>query len=163
MSPVIRRATPADGPAFLRLVRELAEFEKLDPPTPDAQARLLADAFGARARFELHVAEAEGEVVAYAITFETYSSFLAKPTLYLEDLYVTPAHRGKGVSHAMMRRLAALAAERGCGRLEGVVLAWNARARRFYAKTGARELGDWIFFRYDLADLAAREAGLLAP
>ncbi|HWG89644.1 MAG TPA: GNAT family N-acetyltransferase [Candidatus Thermoplasmatota archaeon] len=153
--PAIRFARPEDGPGYLRLVRELAEFEKLDPPSPEAERRLLEDAFGKDPKYELLVALAGREVVAYAIVLRTYSSFLAKPTLYLEDLYLSPGHRGSGLAERMMGTLAQLALDRGWGRLEGIVLTWNDRARRFYERTGAKELRDWYFFRYDEAALEA--------
>lgn len=151
----IQFAEPPHGPGFLRLVRELAEFEKLAPPSPEAEARLLQDAFGPDPRYELLVALHGGEVVAYAIVLRTYSSFLAKPTLYLEDIYLAPGHRGTGLAERMMGTLARLALSRGWGRLEGIVLTWNERARRFYARTGAKELKEWYFFRYDEEALAA--------
>jgi len=151
----IRAARREDGAGFLRLVDELARFERLEPPGAQARKRLLDDAFGPRPAFELFVAEASGELVAYAIVLRTYSSFLARPTLFLEDLYVVPDHRGTGLAHAMMRHLADLALARGWGRLEGLVLGWNDRARRFYAKTGAKELDEWKVFRYDETALRA--------
>lgn len=143
MSVPIRRARPEDGPRFLALVQELAAYEKLAGPTPEAEARLLADAFGPRPRYDLFVAEAEGQVVAYAVVFETYSTFLAKPVLYLEDIYVTPSARRGGVATAMMRFLAGEALRRGCGRLTWVVLDWNVDAQRFYERMGGARWADW--------------------
>lgn len=143
MSVHVRRARPDDGPRFLALVQELAAYEKLPGPTPDAEARLLQDAFGPRPRYDLFLAERDGAVVAYAVVFETYSTFLAKPLLYLEDVYVTPAARRHGVATAMMRFLAAEALRRGCGRLSWVVLDWNVDAQRFYERMGARRSKDW--------------------
>ncbi|MHB8584834.1 MAG: GNAT family N-acetyltransferase [Thermoplasmatota archaeon] len=166
-SSALRRAKPADGPEFLRLVRELARFEKLAPPTGAAARRLLRGAFDTE-EFELYVIDAPTvsgakasrpstpprppvgpKLVGYVVVLWTYSSFLGKPTLYLEDLYLTPAARGTGVAQAAMADLAGLALERGAGRLEGIVLRWNRRARRFYRRGGAQELADWLFFRYD--------------
>lgn len=165
--PGLRPAVAQDGPEFLRLVTELAVFEKLDPPSPEGRARLLRDAFETRT-FELFVSDAgvgppaanasearsgsaglPPRLAGYAIVLWTYSSFLGKPTLYLEDIYFSPEHRGSGKAKAAMQFLADLALSRGAGRIEGVVLGWNERARRFYAATGAKELSDWIFFRYD--------------
>ena len=143
MSPILRRARPADGPRFLALVQELAAYEKMAGPTPDAEARLLEDAFGPRPRYDLFLAELDGEVVAYAAVFETYSTFLAKPVLYLEDLYVTPSARRHGVATALLRFLAAEALRRGCGRLAWTVLDWNVDAQRFYARLGATRSKDW--------------------
>lgn len=150
----VRRARPKDAPAFLRLVHELAAFERLAGPTPDAERRLLDDAFGPRPRFDLFVAEAEGEVVAYAAAFETYSTFRAAPLLHLEDLYVTPAARRKGVAAAMMRALAREALARGCAKVSWVVLDWNADAQRFYERLGAKPSAGWL--PYELEGEALR-------
>jgi GNAT superfamily N-acetyltransferase len=139
----LRRARPQDGPRFLALVQELASYEKMAGPTPEAEARLLADAFGPRPRYDLYLAEREGTVVAYAVVLETYSTFLAKPILYLEDVYVTPSARRGGVASGMMRFLAAEALRRGCGRLSWVVLDWNVDAQRFYERMGARRSAAW--------------------
>jgi GNAT superfamily N-acetyltransferase len=144
---IIRPGRPDDGPAFIGLVRALAEFEKLPGPTDDAAARLLDDAFGARPRYELLVAELDGKLVAYAIHFATYSTFLAKPTLFLEDLFVHPEARRKGVATAMLARLRALAEERGCGRFEWMVLDWNVDAQKLYEGVGAAQLKEWRLCR----------------
>jgi len=150
-SYVLRRARPQDGAEFVRLVDELAAFERLDPPTASAKRRLVRDAFGRAPRFELFVASRRGRqgLVAYAIVLWTYSSFLARPTLYLEDIYLSPDHRGTGLARSFLSYLARVALRRKGGRIEGVVLGWNQRARRFYRSTGAKELADWRFFRYD--------------
>lgn len=145
----IRRAAPSDGPAFLSLVDALAEFEKLEPPDEDGRRRLLEDAFGARPRIELWVAELDGRVVAYGVLFETYSTFRALPTLYLEDLFVHPEARRRGVATAMMERFRALARERGCGRFEWIVLEWNTGAQALYRRLGAEMLDDWRVMRLD--------------
>lgn len=152
-SPIIRPATASDGPAFLSLVRALAAFERLPGPDDAAAARLLEHAFGPRPRFELRVAEIEGELVAYAAFFETYSTFVARSSLYLEDLFVTEAARGRGVGTALLADLARLALERGCGRFEWTVLSWNENARRFYRGLGARILTEWELCRVDGAGL----------
>src|SRR5687767_4901957 len=113
----IRPARPDDGPAFIGLVRALAEFEKLPGPTDAAARRLLDDAFGDRPRYNLLVAETEGgDLVAYAVTFDAYSTFLAKPTLYLEDLFVHPKARRQGIAKAIMAHLRDEAVRRGYGR-----------------------------------------------
>lgn len=157
---VVRRARPEDGPAFLRLVQELADYERLAGPTPEAQARLLDAAFGAGRRFDLFVAERAGEVVAYAATFEAYSTFLARPVLYLEDLFVSAAARRQGVARALMRALAREALARGCARVAWVVLDWNTDAQRFYDGLGARPQKEWLPYVLDGEALAAmaREA-----
>lgn len=146
----VRRAEPADGPAFLDLVRSLAEFETLPPPDAAACERLLADAFADPPRYELWVTELGGRVVAYAVTFMTYSTFLARPTLFLEDLFVHPDSRRRGVATGMMKRLEELAVERGCGRFEWLVLDWNRDAQTLYDRLGARMKGDWRLMRIEL-------------
>jgi GNAT superfamily N-acetyltransferase len=144
---VVRRAGAQDGAVFLAMVRALAEYERLEPPDAEAQARLLEDAFGSRPRIEVYLAEVGGSAVGYAIVLETYSSFLARPTLYLEDLFVLPEARRRGAGTAMLRHLAALAVDRGCGRMEWVVLDWNDLARGVYEKLGAEELSGWLTCR----------------
>src|SRR5262245_37194507 len=129
---VIRDAEPRDLPAVIGLIRALAEFEKLPGPDEAAAARFTAHALGPERRFELLVAEAAGEVVGYAVYFMTYSTFLAQPSLYLEDLFVRPSERGRGIGEGFLRRLAAIAVARECGRFEWTVLDWNVRAQEFY-------------------------------
>ncbi len=147
-SVTVRPATQADGDTWLALVDALADYEKLARPTPDAKARLLNDAFGAGPhRIQVYMAEAGGRAVAYAITCETYSSFLALPTLYLEDIFVLPDARRHGVGQAMIRYLAGEAVRRGCGRMEWVVLDWNELAIEFYEKLGARRMEEWYTYR----------------
>jgi len=146
-APAIRPATAADGDTFLALVDALADYEKLDRPTPEARRRLLRDAFGERPRISVFLAERGGRAVAYAIVLETYSSFLALPTLYLEDLFVLPDERRGGIGRAMIRYLADEALRRGCGRMEWVVLDWNQLAIDFYDKLGARRLSEWYTYR----------------
>lgn len=143
-------ATREDGPAYLSLVRALAEFEKLPPPDEAASARLLEDAFGDRPRYQLWVAEEAGQVLAYAVTFETYSTFRGKPSLFLEDLFVDPAARRRGVARAVLRRLREEAAQRGCGRFEWFVLDWNVNAQELYRSVGARPMSEWQLWRVDL-------------
>jgi len=150
MSINVRRALPADGPAYVALVRALAVFEALPGPDAVAEARLLADAFADPPRYELWVAEQDGGVVAYAVTFATYSTFLARPTLYLEDLFVHPDARRAGVASAILARLRAEAEARGCGRFEWMVLDWNADAQKLYAGIGAEEHAAWRLWRVTL-------------
>jgi GNAT superfamily N-acetyltransferase len=145
---VIRAAAPADGETFLALVDALADYEKLDRPTPEARARLLNDAFGpAPHRIRVFLGEVEGRSVAYAITCETYSSFLALPTLYLEDLFVLPDYRRHGIGRAFFGHLAGEALRGGYGRMEWVVLDWNQLAIDFYDKLGARRMTEWYTYR----------------
>lgn len=152
---LVRTATPADAPAFLDLVDALADYEKLARPTPDARERLLRDGFGDQPVFTPFVAEVAGRMVGYAIVFFTYSSFLARPTLYLEDVFVLPEARGRGVGRAIFQRLADEAVRRDCGRMEWVVLDWNQLAIDFYDRLGARALTEWRGYRLDRPQLEA--------
>jgi GNAT superfamily N-acetyltransferase len=136
-------AEPRDVPAIMGLIAELAEFEKLThlvKVTPQALQRHL---FGPKPVVEAMVGEVQGRVVAYALFFTNYSTFLGKPGLYMEDLYVQPAHRGAGLGKALLERLGRLAVERDYGRFEWSVLDWNVNAIRFYEKMGATVLPDW--------------------
>ena len=153
MSVNVRPATPDDAGVIIKLIIALAEFERLPPPDEAARERLLADAFGSRPRFEIFLAELDGQVVGYAFVFETYSTFLALPTLYLEDLFVLPEFRGQKVGYALMTHLAQEALSRGCGRLDWVVLDWNANAIAFYERLGAQPLDEWRLYRLDLDGL----------
>jgi GNAT superfamily N-acetyltransferase len=143
----IRSYRPRDARALTDLVRALARYEKLKPLTAAAARRLAADA---GRRFKVLLAEAEGRPVGYAIHFLTYSSFLARPTLYLEDLFVLPEYRRGGIGKAFFKVLLREARREGCGRMEWAVLDWNAPAHRFYRKLGARPLSDWITYRLTL-------------
>lgn len=147
-APLLRGAEPRDLPALAGLIGELAEFEKLSHlmrATPEALAPHL---FGPKPAAEAWVAEAgSGAVVAMALCFTNFSTFLAKPGLYLEDLYVQPAHRGAGLGRALLKHLAQVAVQRGCGRLEWSVLDWNVNAIGFYEKMGASVLPDWRICR----------------
>lgn len=152
-----RRARAGDAARLLELIRELALFEELEPPDSAAARRLTADIFGPSPRLEAYLGGFDEEPVAYALVLETYSSFLARPTLYLEDLYVQPAFRGRGLGELMVRRLAAEAVERECGRMEWVVLDWNEGAQRFYRRAGAEMMDGWRICRLSgeaLEDLA---------
>jgi GNAT superfamily N-acetyltransferase len=150
MPATVRRAVPSDGPASVALVRALAEFEALPPPDEAAAARLVADAFADPPRYELWVAELDGDVVAYAATFMTYSTFRALPSLFLEDLFVHPRGRRAGVASAILARLREEALARGCGRFEWLVLDWNEDAQKLYAGVGAEEHSAWRLWRVTL-------------
>lgn len=143
----IRQGTPEDAPAFLALVDALAEYEELGRPSPEAHQRLVRDGFGERRLFTPWLAELQGRVAGYAMTFHTYSSFLALPTLYLEDVFVLPEVRGRGVGRAFFRFLARQAVREGCGRMEWVVLDWNRLAIDFYERLGATRLTEWHTYR----------------
>jgi len=144
----IRRALRADAPALLRLIVALAEFEKLPPPDAEAQKRLIHDGFGEQPRFECWLGFWHGapEPVAYSFFFETYSSFLARPTLYLEDIFVLPEFRGRGIGRALLHHCIRLADERGCGRVEWTCLDWNTRAQATYEQLGARRMTEWFLY-----------------
>ncbi len=148
----IRRAKSSDSKQFVALVLGLAEFEKLDPPSEAGRKRLADDVFNKK-RVRLFVAEEGKKLVGYALYFYTYSSFLAKPSLYLEDLFVLPDFRKEGVGFALFRRCVDEAISNGCGRMEWAVLAWNEKAIRFYERLGARRLSDWQTYRLDESSL----------
>jgi GNAT superfamily N-acetyltransferase len=155
----VRRLRAEDVPRLLDLIDGLADYEKLPRPDHEARERLARDATGRSARFrtllaELHPGRA---VVGYAIYFLTYSTFLARPTLYLEDIFVLPEHRGQGAGRALFRACAAEAVRRGCGRMEWQVLDWNTTAIDFYRRSGAVLLEEWRVCRLTgqaLADAA---------
>ena len=143
----LRAAAPSDVPAIVGLIRELAAFEKLSHLLEVTPESLAPHLFGERPAAECCVAEVAGEVVAFALFFTNFSTFLARPGLYLEDLYVQPAHRGTGIGKALLSHLGRLAAERGCGRFEWSVLDWNADAIAFYEGLGATVMPDWRICR----------------
>ena len=143
----IRPATAGDADVLLELIDALADYEKLDRPDPAARERLRRDGFGQRPLFRAWLGEIDGTAVAYAITYRTYSSFLALPTLFLEDLFVLPDHRGHGVGGALFRHLVAEAVREDCGRMEWVVLDWNRVAIDFYERMGATRLTEWHTYR----------------
>jgi GNAT superfamily N-acetyltransferase len=150
----IRPAEPRDARELLRLIRELAQYEKLADMAVGTAAELERSLFGPRPACEALVAEREGRAVGFALFFTTFSTFLCKPGLYLEDLFVEPAHRGHGIGKALLARLAALAVERGCGRLEWRVLDWNEPSIRFYESLGAKLMPEWELVRMTAEDFA---------
>ena len=155
----IRFARAADCGTILGFIRELAEYERLAGEVTADEAQLRASLFGVRPAAEVLVAELAGEPVGFALFFQSYSTFLAKPGLYLEDLFVRPAARGRGVGGALMSACARIAMQRHYGRFEWSVLDWNEPALRFYASLGARPLSDWTVHRLvgdPLAQLADR-------
>jgi len=144
---LIRAAARADVPELLRLIRELAVYEKLEDQAKGTEPALAAALFGPRPVCEALVAEAGGRAVGFALYFITFSTFLCKPGLYLEDLFVEPAHRGSGIGKALLSRLAAIAVERGYGRFEWRVLDWNEPSIRFYEALGATLMREWLLAR----------------
>lgn len=145
--PLIRPATPTDLDVIVDLIRELAEFEQLSHLVVVTPQSLRPHLFGPKPVAESVVAQVEGRVVAFALFFTNFSTFLGRPGLYLEDLYVQPAFRGRGVGGGLLRHLAALALQRGCGRFEWSVLDWNAQAIAVYQKMGATVMPDWRICR----------------
>lgn len=143
----IEPATAEDVPAIHRLIRELADFERLLDQFIATEERLRDSLFGAKRYAEVLMARLPTETVGFALFFHNYSTFRAQPGIYLEDLYVQPAHRGRGYGKALLSNVAQLAVQRGCGRFEWSVLDWNQRAIDFYKKLGAEPLDDWTMFR----------------
>lgn len=160
---MIRAATPADTPAIARLIRALAEYEHLSHTLALDEGQLREHLFGPHPFAEVLLTEEAGEVVGFALFFANYSTFLGRPGIYLEDLFVQPAHRGKGHGKALFTALAQLAQERGCGRLEWAVLDWNTPAIGFYRALGAVPLDDWTVYRLTGAALARAAAGDQPP
>jgi hypothetical protein len=144
---VLRDATPADLPAISALIHELADFEHLGHLVRTTPERLHPHLFGDRPVAGCVVAEVDRAVVGFALFFTNFSTFLAQPGLYLEDLYVQPAHRGRGLGRAFLEHLGALAVARRCGRFEWSVLDWNETAIGFYRRMGAEVLPDWRICR----------------
>ena len=144
---MLRSATPEDVSSIARLIRALAEYEKLSHALLLDEDLLRQHLFGQRPLAEVVLAEEAGQVVGFALFFHTYSTFLTRPSLYLEDLFVLPEHRGRGHGKGLITHLARLAVERGCGRFEWSVLDWNAPAIDFYRSFGAVPMSDWTVFR----------------
>jgi GNAT superfamily N-acetyltransferase len=153
----IRPAVPADLAQIGALIRELAEYERLEADVTMTEDDLGAGLFGPRPYAEVLIAEEAEGVVGFALFFHSFSTFLGKPGIYLEDLFVRPAHRGQGTGRALLSRLAALAVERGCARMEWSVLDWNEPSIKFYVSLGAEPNADWTTFRL-LPDAVARLA-----
>lgn len=147
-----------DVPRLLGLIRELAEYERLSDACVSTESDLARALFGPRPVAEAVLAWKDGTAVAFALYFMSYSTFVGRPGLYLEDLYVRPAERGRGLGKALLRHLAGLAQSRGCGRMEWTALDWNTPALEFYDRLGARRMSDWILFRLS-ADGIARLSG----
>lgn len=152
----LRPLTREHAASFCRLVVALAEFEKLTPPDEAAQARLVEDALGEKPRIEVWLAfvNEDAEPCGYMILVETYSSFLALPTLYLEDLFVLPERRNGGVGGALLKQVVSLAHERGCGRVEWTALDWNVNAQQVYEqRMGAKRMSEWLLYRMTQEDM----------
>lgn len=143
----ISPATAADVPTILHLIRALADYEKLSHEVVATEDSLRAALFGERPGAECLIAQEHGEPVGFALYFHNFSTFLSRRGLYLEDLFVEPAHRGKGYGKALLQQLAQIAVARGCGRLEWSVLDWNLPAIGFYRSVGATVMDDWRICR----------------
>ncbi len=140
-------ATPADVPTVLALIRELAEYEKLLHEVVADEARVREALFGAQNVAECVLAWDGAQPRGFALYYFNFSTFLARPGLYLEDLYVRPEHRGQGIGETLLKHLAQLAVRRGCGRMEWAVLNWNRRAIEFYERLGAVGVKEWTVYR----------------
>lgn len=151
----IRFATANDVPTILAFIRDLAEYERLLHEVVADEAALKATLFGVKPAAEVLIAELSGNPVGFALFFQSYSTFLGRPGLYLEDLFVRPAERGKGVGLALMSALARITTQRNYGRFEWSVLAWNEPSLQFYASLGATQMRDWMVHRLTGPSLGA--------
>ncbi|MGZ4807696.1 MAG: N-acetyltransferase family protein [Thermoanaerobaculia bacterium] len=143
----IRFASAEDVPLILRFIRDLARYEKLEHEVVATEEILWQTLFGQRAYAEVLIAEADGDPAGFALFFHNFSTFLGRPGIYLEDLFVSPDYRGRGYGKALLARLAELAIERNCGRVEWAVLDWNTPSIDFYKSIGAVMMTDWRIFR----------------
>ncbi|MBX8631336.1 MAG: GNAT family N-acetyltransferase [Thermoplasmata archaeon] len=156
----VRRARRSDAGEFARLVKQLALYEKLTPPDASQIDRLIDDGFGRKKKYSLIMAFCEGKAAGYAVYFMTYSTFLAKQTLYLEDLFVDGPYRRQGIGSLLFSELLKIATANGCGRMEWMVLSWNDAAISFYKALGAEQLDGWKTYR--LVSDRFREAAKIA-
>lgn len=146
----IRNAKKTDTKKIIKLIKELAVFEKLALPDKQAAKRLVRDAFSKNSPFQLLAIEHDNKIAGYVIYFFTYSSFLAKRSLYLEDIFISEKYRNKGIGKLVFKKLIKIAKKYECGRLEWIVLDWNQNAIKFYDKLGAQHLHDWKTYRISL-------------
>jgi len=150
MNLKIFKANKKHAKDIIRLINELAQFEKLTPPDDKANRRLINNAFGKKPLFNILVTSEGKKIIAYAFYFFTYSSFLARKTLYLEDIFISADYRHKGIGKMLMNELIKIAKKKKCGRMEWCVLDWNKSAINFYEKLGSRELKEWKYYRIEL-------------
>lgn len=143
----IKKADRKDKNDVLMLIDELAKYEKLPPPDSKAKKRLIKDAFGKKPAFKVLLAKIKDDAIGYAFYFYTYSSFLARKTLYLEDIFIIEKHRKLGAGKLLMDELVKIAEKNKCGRMEWCVLDWNTNAINFYEKLGAKHLKEWLYYR----------------
>jgi len=146
----IFKAKKKNSKAILELIDELANFEKLAPPDDKAKKRLIHDAFGKYPTFDILCVSKNESIIAYAFYFFTYSSFMARKTLYLEDIFISEKYRREGIGKALMDELLKIARKNKCARMEWCVLDWNIKAINFYEKLGARRLKEWNYYRIEL-------------
>lgn len=149
MTTTIRSATPADLPLIAQFIRDLADYERLSHAVRFDEATLGANLFGPHPYAEVIIGELDGSPQGFALFFHNFSTFEGRPGIYLEDLFVRPQARGSGLGKALLARLAALAVERGCARLEWSVLDWNEPAIGFYRTLGAQYMDEWTIMRLD--------------
>ena len=151
----IKEATPADVPKIIQLVKKLAEYEKLSSEVSATEELFIRNGFGENSYYKALLAEnGEGNIataIGFALYFFTFSTFKGKPTLYLEDLFVLPENRGRGVGHQLLKKLAGIALQRDCGRMEWSVLDWNEPAIKIYLGLGAQPMNDWTLYRLEPA------------
>jgi GNAT superfamily N-acetyltransferase len=147
MNIKIRKALKKNSQEIIRLIKELADFEKLEPPNKTAIKNLIKDIYSKDSPVKVLVAEYDKQLIGYAFYFFTYSTFLAKKTLYLEDIYVSSNFRSKGFGKIFFNELLNIAKKNKCGRMEWHVLDWNVNAIKFYENLGAKELKEWKYFR----------------
>jgi GNAT superfamily N-acetyltransferase len=143
----ISSATAADAPLILALINELAEYERLRHESVATEASIHKALFGAKPHAEAVIARFDGEAAGFALFFHNFSTFLGKPGLYLEDLFVRPAYRGRAIGKSLLSHLAAVALERDCGRFQWQVLDWNKPSRDFYERLGAQADAAWVNYR----------------
>ncbi|RPI27215.1 MAG: GNAT family N-acetyltransferase [Acidobacteria bacterium] len=155
----IRPAVPSDTALILSFIRQLAEYERLADQVEATEAELHKWLFCDQPVARVLIAEYSGEAAGFALFFHNFSTFLSKPGIFLEDLYVRPSSRGKGIGKALLTELVKLAHQEGCGRVEWAVLDWNAPAIDFYKSLGARPMSDWTIFRLDRAGIKALAEG----
>ena len=151
----IRTATLADVPTILQLIRDLATYERAPNEVTATEEQLRDVLFGEKPAAEVLLALAGGAPVGFAVFFQNFSTWLGRPGLYLEDLFVKPEERGKGYGHALLVHLGKIARDRGCGRMEWAVLNWNESAIQFYRKLGAKPLDEWTVYRLTGDDIKA--------
>lgn len=160
---VIRPATPDDSGAYLMLVEQLALYEQTKPPDAEAKTRLIEHLFGPRPYYKLLLAVDQGRPIAYAAYYFAYSTFEAKPTLMLEDLYVLPEYRSLKVGHRLMVNIARFAHANRCGRIDFFVLDWNHMALDFYKRHDVKRRDEWVLHRLEAADIVRVAAMSDAP